>query len=338
MATEPCPTIEAILSRVSDPETKILGRGNQGIVYKIGNFVFKKVRFNQKTPQATQRDMLIFQNEAEIVRILSSKENLKPFVPQFCWYKMTNEYGYLLQRYEPVKTLHDLIVETPEGTLPFSIGIGIFKNLVRAVLELLKERFYHRDIKPDNILIRTSSEEAMKIPILVDFGLACPSVPMSGLISCKDSIKGGTPTYMVPNFLPHQIHQKQKPFMQVVRKVTTENGNEMNVEKNLYVKTTIVDYHVSRLTELYALALTLKKFYPIIDFTGHRKDESDMLTFIAGIEQDMKMHIIKRRRNALAKRQGWGTLNKYTVEGVGTAVGGTRKKRSQKKRRQSRKS
>jgi hypothetical protein len=142
----------------------------------------------------------------------------------------------------------------------------------------------------------------------------------------------------VPNFLPREIHQKQKPFRQVVRKVTTENGNEINVEKNMYVKTTILDYDVSRLTELYALALTLKKFYPIIDFTGHRREQSDMLTFIAGLEQDMKMNIIKKRRNALAKRQGWGTLNKYTVEGVGTATGGTRKRRSQKKRRQSRKS
>jgi len=338
MDTEACPTFETIISMVSDPETKILGRGNQGIVYKIGNFVFKKVRFNQKTPQAMQRDMLTFQNEAEIVRILSAKDTLKQFVPAFCWYQITNEYGYLLQRYEPVKTLRDLIVETPIGTLPFALGYAIYNNLHIALYRLMKEGFFHRDIKPENILIRTSSEEAMKIPMLVDFGLACPYVKMTGLVSCKDAIKGGTPTYMVPNFLPRQIHQKQKPFMQVVRRTTSPGGIEVNEEKNVYVQTSIVDYTVNPNTEFYALALVFKDLYPIIDFTDHEKERAKMLTYIADKEQTMKMNIIKRRRNALAKRQGWGTLNKYTVEGVGTAGGGTRKKRSQKKRRPSRKS
>ncbi len=338
MEMEACPTFETIISKVSDPETKILGSGNQGIVYQIGNFVFKKVRFSQKSPQETKRDMLTFRNEAEIVRILASKETLKPFIPAFCWYQITNEYGYLLQRYEPTKTLRDFIVETPVGTLPFDVGYAIFNNLHKALYRLLKEGFFHRDIKPENILIRTSSEEAMKVPMLVDFGLACPYVKMHGLLTCKDSIQAGTPSYMAPNFLPRQVHHKQKPFMQVVRKTIGPDGNEVNEERNVYVKTTLVDMTSDLHTENYALALVMKDLYPIIDFTGHEKEKINMLTYIADREERMKMETIKRRRNAIAKRQGWNKLNKYTVEGVGTAGGATRKKRSQKKRRQSRKS
>lgn len=308
---EACPTVESILAQVSNPDTVILGRGNQGIVYKIGNFVLKVARFKQDTTEIRDRDKAMFKNEAEIVRRLSGHPKLHKFVPQFCWYVLTNESGYLLQRYEAVRTLKDLIANTAQGTLPFAVGHKIYMNLRTAVFALFKEGFHHRDIKPENILIRTSSEEAMKVPILVDFGLACPYIPMEGLLSCKDSIKGGTPLFMIPNMLPRQVLKKQKPI--------SIKG------ENRYVKTTIPDYWVDFSTELYALAQTFKELYPIIDFTGHDEERAEMLKYIQGIElkaKNITFQKVKQALNPIPNRP----------------YGGTRKKRSQKKRRPSRKS
>lgn len=314
---EVCPTLETLLSLKNHTDTKVLGRGAQGIVYKIGNFVLKIVRFKQDLPEITERDKRTFRNEAEIVRRLSANAKLKKFVPAFCFYQLTNESGYLIQRYEPVRTLHDLIVNTPQGTLPFDIGHKIYMNLRTAVFTLFKEGFYHRDIKPENILIRTSSEEAMKVPILVDFGLACPYTPMEGLLSCEQAIKGGTPLYMVPNMLPRQVLKKQKPM----KVIPTKNVSEEHV----YVKTTVPEYWVDFGTEMYALAQTFQQLYPIIDFTDHDEERAEMLKYIHGIEQKVKNSVLQKVKKALVK--------------VGTTAGGaTRKRRSQKKRRPSRKS
>jgi serine/threonine protein kinase len=308
---EACPTLESILPQISNHETVVLGRGAQGVVYKIGDFVLKTVRFKQTTSNITERDKLIFRNEAEIQRKLSGNPKLKRFVPQFCWYSYSNESGYLLQRYEPVRTLHNLIVNTPQSTLPFAVGHEIYMNLRKAVFALVKEGFYHRDIKPENILIRTSSEEAMKVPILVDFGLACPYKEMAGLLTCEQSIKGGTPLYMVPNMLPRQVLKKQKPI--------TIRG------ENRYVRTTVPEYWVDFLTEMYALAQTFKEFYPIIDFTGHDEERAEMLQYIQGIEQKTKNVTFQKVKQALKPIPN-------------RPYGGTRKKRAQKKRRPSRKS
>ena len=309
---EPCPTtLESVLSKIKNADTEVLGKGAQGIVYKIGNFVLKIVKFKQDSAEITQRDKLVFKNEAEIQRRLSGNAKLYKFVSPFCWYVITNESGYLLQRYEPVRTLHNLIANTPQGSLPFAIGYAIYKNLRLAVKLLFDERFYHRDIKPENILIRTSSEEAMKVPILVDFGLACPFIPMEGLLTCKDSIKAGTPLYMVPNMLPRQVLKKQKPM--------TIKG------ENRYIKTTVPDYWVNHWTELYALAQTFKELYPIIDFGDHDVERAEMLKYIHEAEQKSKNNVLQQVKKALTKVES-------------PPSGGTRKRRSQKKRRPSRKS
>jgi serine/threonine protein kinase len=313
---EPCPALDDLLSRISEGE--ILGRGAQGVVYKFGTFVLKKINFNMKNSNTKQKSIAAFDNEATILRLLSTNDSLKLYMPELCSTEKTEESGYILQRYEPSVTLRHLIQTTERGTLPFEVGISIYRNLRLGLARLMKAGYFHRDIKPENILIRTSSEESMKIPIFIDFGLAC-SIP-----TCKHAIMGGTPTYMVPNFLPRTIHQKQ-PKLTILR-----NGTPTNV----YVQTSLIPYHVSYLTDFYALALTLEEFYPILNFTGHSKDSAEMLTFIAEIKRTMDMDTMKKRRN----RMGFGKI--LTVEGIGTgpAGGGTRKRTSYKKRRASRKS
>lgn len=303
-----CPTLASIIEKAT--EDTILGKGAKGVVYKIDDFVLKKMILTTKS------DVTLFKGEAESLHALSTVKALSPYLPNLCWTNNTGTTGYILQRYEPSITLQTLIETTEKGTFPFEIGYAIFKNLASALLHLLKAGYLHRDIKPENILIRTTSEEKMKIPILIDFGLACP------IKSCDEAIKAGTPSYMVPNFLPPQIHKKQ-PKMTIQR-----NGTQ----KNVYVKTNLIPMYSSIATEFYALALTMEDFMPIINFTGHAKEEVEMRMFIEDRKKTIHLNTLKRRRNTMAQRRGWGPLK--VVEGVGIHEGG--KRRTQKKRRASR--
>jgi serine/threonine protein kinase len=304
-----CPSFDTILSQISTG--KLLGSGSQGAVYKVGDYVLKKVKLS--TPKAK----ILFDGEASSLEVLSSNPLTQAFLPPLCWIHKTAETGYILQKYEPVRTLKDLITKTPKGTLPFDVGYALYKNLRAGVSRIGKVGYFHRDIKPENILIRTDSEEAMKNPIFIDFGLAC-------LISqCKTAIKAGTPDFMVRNFTPREIHKKQ-PTM----KIGTQNR---------YIKTVLIPYEVTVNTEFYALALTIEEMLPIIDFTGHTKEQSEIQSFIHHMKQMIFLNTFRKRRNLLAERLGYpGTLKKYTYEsegtGTGPAVGGKKKRKTRRNR------
>lgn len=305
-----CPTFDTILSQISTANT--LGSGSQGAVYKIDNYVLKKVKFSNP------RAKILFDGEANSLEVLSKHPTTQAYLPPLCWIHKTTEAGYILQKYEPVITLEKLIEETPKGTFSFDIGYALYKNLRVGLARIAKVGYFHRDIKPDNILIRTSSPEAMKTPMFIDFGLACP-IP-----TCKSAIMAGTPTFMVPNVLPHSIHKKQ---------ASIKIGNV-----NKYVKTSLIPYEVTVNTEFYALALTIEKLLPIIDFTGHTKEQSEIISFIHNVKQLVFLNTFRKRRNLTASRLGYpGTLKKYTYEsegtGTGTAVGGKRKQKRKYKTR-----
>ena len=297
-----CPTFDTILSQLAT--ATLLGRGAQGSVYKVNDFVLKKVNIRD---EKTRR---LFDGESKALLALSTNQLTRQFLPELCWIHTTSETGYILQKYEPVISLKELIESSPPKSLPFETGFAIYRNLRFGIGRFGKVGFLHRDIKPENILIRTSTPEAMKIPIFIDFGLAIPLTEM------KTAIKAGTPEFMSPNMVPRQIHKKQ-PTMRI--------GN-----RNVYVQTQLVNMETTPTTEFYALALTLEEFYPIIDFTGHGKEDAEMQTFIADMKRMLFLNTFKKRRNMMAKRQGWGALAKHTYESLGTAEGGTRRRRSKK--------
>lgn len=66
------------------------------------------------------------------------------------------------------------------------------KQLLFALIELKSKNIVHRDIKPDNIMVRKTSEGNEEF-VLIDFGLA--EKLDDGL---KIHIKCGTPGYISP--------------------------------------------------------------------------------------------------------------------------------------------
>jgi serine/threonine-protein kinase len=108
------------------------------------------------------------------------------------------EHGELLLDSEPLRYVAWEFVEgTPivervgSGTLAPHIVAAVGRDISSAIAELWRHRIVHRDVKPDNIMLRTGDREA----VLIDLGIARhlqePSITAYGLTY-------GTPGYMSP--------------------------------------------------------------------------------------------------------------------------------------------
>lgn len=260
-----CPTIDVVLA-TPKPEWKLLGKGGQGTVYKIGDYVLKIIDLKDDVKKRQA-----FQIEKEILEELDSNLDLLGFLPQLCSIEESEVYGqyrgYILQRYEETITLQEymkdikqkmkkkkeIYEDEDEAKISFSIGSGIIRNLLRGLLILHKAGYIHRDIKPENILIR--KDEFSTKPIFIDFGLACK-------LPCENVPLAGTLDYMPSNFLPRSYRNKGKnPF-----RVKTSGILPFTTSKKLH--------------DNYAMMLIFEELLEIIDFSsGTDKEIKDQMKF-----------------------------------------------------------
>ena len=209
---------DSIIDAVRSGEGKKLGEGTFGSVFKVDNYVVKRISIK------TSYDKQAYLNEAKIWEELSSYTPMKSYMPSLCVSRIINDippepildpsfknektkinaqhawrrkYGYkdpdteafIIQKYEPVKDLATKINEWRSRKLSAEAGYTLIKKLVEGFNIFHKAGYVHRDIKPANILIRDSDLS----PLIVDFGMACK-------IPCTDTDDVvGTPMYAPQN-------------------------------------------------------------------------------------------------------------------------------------------
>jgi serine/threonine protein kinase len=229
----------------------------------------------------------LFDSEFMTIEAISKIDELKDYTPRYCWAAKTetDDLGILVQRYEPVVTLHQVIAG--KRTMDAQTGYDLIVNIIDAFEQLHMAGYIHRDIKPANILIRTGGKNAY-VPIIIDFGFACE-------IPCADRERKGTPGYIPNNWIGNtEGRNRSKPFKReniyVVRKpgipVVMPNGKtRQTFDKNLIYESQIPanatrrrklktqPYRLypeySKHSDNYALAVTLTQLYGKIDWTGH---------------------------------------------------------------------
>lgn len=79
------------------------------------------------------------------------------------------------------------------------------KSLTQALVYVHKNRVYHLDVKPSNIIIRRSNGEC----VLIDFGLACSHKSKDPDATCEGTEGYGTPGYMSPDYALHCLFNPQ---------------------------------------------------------------------------------------------------------------------------------
>lgn len=130
-----------------------------------------------------------FQREAAILEDLGSHSDRIPTL--YAYFEENNDF-YLVQELIEGITLTDRIQS--QSSFSESYVIGFLVNFLPILDYVHQKRIIHRDIKPDNIIIRESDQK----PVLIDFGAVKEAIAttMSSSGSPQTSIAIGTRGFM----------------------------------------------------------------------------------------------------------------------------------------------
>lgn len=150
---------------------KMLGQGGFGRTYLAedqGRFqekcVIKEYTPAQTDAYALQKSRELFQREAEVLWQIRH-----PQIPQF---HATFEQGkrlFLVQDFVEGPTYSALLEERKAEKYPFSEAevLHLMEQLLPVLQHIHQQNIIHRDISPDNIILRQSDQK----PVLIDFGV-----------------------------------------------------------------------------------------------------------------------------------------------------------------------
>ncbi|MGF1673612.1 MAG: IMS domain-containing protein [Rivularia sp. (in: cyanobacteria)] len=158
--------------------------------------VIKQLKPIKNNPRIYQLVQERFQREAAILEELSNGKNQ---IPQLYAYFIDNEQFYLVQEYIQGETLTQKLEK--QGILSETSVKGILINILPVLEYIHGKRIIHRDIKPDNILIRYGDARSPHLsgvwqPVLIDFGAVKEAMQTVMAGSGAKSIVIGTPGFM----------------------------------------------------------------------------------------------------------------------------------------------
>lgn len=128
-----------------------------------------------------------FQREAAILESLSRGSSQ---IPQLYAYFAEAETFYLVQEYIKGATLTEKVAKT--GVMSEEQVTQILKSLLQVLDYVHTQRIIHRDVKPDNIILRAIDNQ----PVLIDFGIVKEALESVIDSERTHSIAIGTPGYM----------------------------------------------------------------------------------------------------------------------------------------------
>ncbi len=312
---EGCPSTEEVhdiiikyRSNTKTPEVEELGKGSYGSVIRYKDWVIKEM----KLPSDLHRTL--FESEADTLAALSKIEDLRDFIPNFCWSAITEtrDLGIIVQKYEPVVTLYQVIHSA--GKAAAKAVYETIKNLIRGFELLHMAGYVHRDIKPGNILIRKGGGAKKYIPIIIDFGFACP-------MPCPDRGRKGTPGYIPMNWIAETEGKtsgkgfRRENMYLIPRR--NKKGYELayegripaNVTLRKKVKTQPYKMYpeYSKYSDNYALFTTLYQLYQKAEWTGHEDWRDEIIrklqTFLSQSVSQLAAQFARNSNSMLRERR-----------------------------------
>ena len=153
--------------------------------------VIKQLKPRIEQPEIPEWMQERFQQEARILEHLGEQHRQIP-----CLYAYFSEAGnfYLVQEWIEGLTLKEKVEK--EGTLSEAAVTKILISTLLVLQYVHNQSIVHRDVKPDNIILRSSDS----LPVLIDFGAVKEA--MTTVVTIKKlsdfSMAIGTPNYMAP--------------------------------------------------------------------------------------------------------------------------------------------
>jgi ABC-type branched-subunit amino acid transport system substrate-binding protein/tRNA A-37 threonylcarbamoyl transferase component Bud32 len=176
---------------------QVLGEGSFGKTFlaedtylpSCRHCVIKQLKPVTNNPQIYKIVQDRFAREAAILEDLGNSNHQ---IPKLYAYFAEQDNFYLVQEYIEGKTLTNKV--QTEGVMSESVVREILKNSLSVLNFVHSRHIIHRDIKPDNVMLRDSDN----VPVLIDFGAVRESmgtvVNSQGLPT--NSIIIGTPGFM----------------------------------------------------------------------------------------------------------------------------------------------
>jgi serine/threonine protein kinase, bacterial len=156
--------------------------------------VIKQLKPINNNPQVYQLVQERFQREAAILEELGDGSNQIPRLYAYFSENVQSENGqfYLVQEYIEGQTLNAKI--QTQGAMSENAVINILINILPVLDYVHRKGIVHRDIKPDNIIIRDADNK----PVLIDFGAVKETIGTVFTPSGNStrSIVIGTPGFM----------------------------------------------------------------------------------------------------------------------------------------------
>lgn len=151
-----------------------LGEGGFGITYLAKNIknnkvVIKTLKYAIKSHKYFQKFKESFYNEA-----LKLARFHNPHIVQVIKIIHVGELPCIVMEYIKGKTLAE-IVRTANQPLKEPDAIKYIQQIGKALIEVHSQNWLHRDVKPQNIIIREDTSSA----VLIDFGIAREYIPES---------------------------------------------------------------------------------------------------------------------------------------------------------------
>ena len=165
-----------------------IARGGMGVVYRarrLGQEGAEEVALKVLLggAQASARQGARFEREAELARRLHH-----PGIVRFIEAGINEGFRFLAVELVPGKDLEETVAK--RGPLPWADAARVIAEVADAVHYVHGEGVIHRDLKPDNVILRPDGR-----PVLIDFGLA-KILEARQLTESTSTI--GTPAYMPP--------------------------------------------------------------------------------------------------------------------------------------------
>ena len=175
----------------------VLGEGGFGRTYLVEDIqmpsarkcVLKQLKPINDNPQIHQLVQERFQREAAILERLGEHHRQ---IPRLYAYFAERDEFYLVEEWVEGETLTQKVES--QGGLNETEVRSLLLNLLPVLSEIHRQGIVHRDIKPDNVIVRRSDYK----PVLIDFGAVKET--MSTVVNSRGnethSIVIGTPGYM----------------------------------------------------------------------------------------------------------------------------------------------
>ena len=144
-----------------------LGRGGFGITFKATHHLLNQVVVIKTLNEALRKDpnYLSFQRKfQDEARRLASCNH--PNIVRISDYFVEADRAYMVMDYIPGPTLEEVVF--PDHPLPEAIAVHYIRQIANALKVVHQNGLLHRDIKPQNIILRYETDQV----VLIDFGIA----------------------------------------------------------------------------------------------------------------------------------------------------------------------